>query len=122
MQCFYYQHSGILTQHKLNIARGLQLQPAVILPEVAQLPYLVKEKLSKYLYDHKCIVSYHPFFKQYMPSIAEIPFTWKHPKDVFNPEHDYSFVDFVGENIKRSLNFHFTQFYRLQMEFQKSIK
>jgi hypothetical protein len=76
--------------------------------QYAQIPYLLKEKLAKYLFDEKQSLIFDPFMKMFMPGLADVPFAGQtHPMDLLNHKNDAAFHNQIRSIIQKSLQFHF---------------
>ena len=61
----------------------------LIQPQFAQLRYLLKDKLCKYLYDPQSSYLFDPFMKQYYPEMYQLPFkSADDPRDLLNIKND----------------------------------
>lgn len=120
LKCLYYQHSGIVVQlaeSYKNKTDGLDKEmPFIIKREFANLPFILKDKLGKYLHDPKSSYLFDPFMRSYYPDINSLPFKTQaaHPRDILNPRNDQIFHNFLKQNLAKTLQFYFTQFEEMQ--------
>jgi hypothetical protein len=70
-QCFFYQHSGILMQQKQEILSGNKMTAVEneykIDKAFAQVPFLLRERITVHLHDNQMKLRFHEFFKKYVP-------------------------------------------------------
>lgn len=111
-QCFYYQYSGILNQQKTFIQLGrYDDKHYKIDGNFAEIPYLLKEKLAKYLFNPA--IRYEAFFQNFVPEIASMPLVWSSPIDILHFENDKKFHQNLVSKLKEMNHFYFDQFKEL---------
>lgn len=125
-RCFFYQYSGILTQQKQQIMSGQEVDrgQAILLlkREYADVPYLLKDRLIKHLFDHETKISFEPFFKDFLPEMPIMPlagFTWGCSIDLFSSSNDEKFHKHLTSILKQVDYVHFRQLKELQEMVQR---
>ncbi len=64
------------------------------------MPYLIKDRLIKYLYEPEMNIRLKYFYKNYIPDMNEIPFIENSEKDIFLQSNDLKFHKYLVNILK----------------------